>query len=61
VAQRSSIAIVAASGVLAVQQARRLGASPGVLCAILAAAALVGFAAWMFWRRRQSTQQHAPA
>jgi lysozyme family protein len=60
-AQRSSIAIVAASGVLAVQQARRLGASPGVLCAILAAAALVGFAAWMFWRRRQSTQQHAPA
>lgn len=60
-AQRSSIAIVAASGVLAVEQARHLGASPGVLCAILAAAALVGFAAWMFWRRRQSTQQHAPA
>ncbi len=58
-AQKASVAIVVASGAVAAQRAHQSDAPPATVLVILAAAALVGFACWMFWRRRQSKQQHA--
>ncbi|HET7849057.1 MAG TPA: glycosyl hydrolase 108 family protein, partial [Pseudolabrys sp.] len=58
-AQKTSGAIVAASGAVAAQQALEKGAPPALVLAILAAAALAAFAFWTFWRWRQSKRQQA--
>ncbi len=59
-AQRTATGGAIAAGTAAAQQAHHNGAAPIVIAAILACAALLAIAVWLFWRWRQRRRQQTP-